>query len=70
MVSAKLIQKAGGSFDLGNAQVHYERWASALFFLQVSITHSFIISLKFRRRKKFMFARLISREFSRLILND
>ncbi|XP_011863106.1 PREDICTED: GAS2-like protein 1 [Vollenhovia emeryi] len=25
MVSAKLIQKAGGSFDLGNAQVHYER---------------------------------------------
>ncbi|XP_029176176.1 GAS2-like protein pickled eggs [Nylanderia fulva] len=25
MVSAKLIQKASGSFDLGNAQVHYER---------------------------------------------
>ncbi|KAK0079989.1 hypothetical protein PV325_000577 [Microctonus aethiopoides] len=25
MISAKLIQKAGGSFDLGNAQVHYER---------------------------------------------
>lgn len=26
MISAKLIQKAGGSFDLGSAQVHYERW--------------------------------------------
>ncbi|XP_015429604.1 PREDICTED: GAS2-like protein 3 [Dufourea novaeangliae] len=25
MISAKLIQKAGGSFDLGSAQVHYER---------------------------------------------
>ncbi|RLU24809.1 hypothetical protein DMN91_002899 [Ooceraea biroi] len=25
MISAKLIQKAGGSFDLANAQVHYER---------------------------------------------
>ncbi|XP_023287480.1 GAS2-like protein pickled eggs [Orussus abietinus] len=24
-ISAKLIQKAGGSFDLGSAQVHYER---------------------------------------------
>lgn len=29
MISAKLIQKAGGSFDLGSAQVHYERWIFA-----------------------------------------
>lgn len=48
MVSAKLIQKAGGSFDLGNAQVHYERWLSLLFFMIflrfLLIIHLFIIA--------------------------
>lgn len=41
MVSAKLIQKAGGSFDLGNAQVHYERWVLLFFYYSaVLIIHS------------------------------
>lgn len=43
MVSAKLIQKAGGSFDLGNAQVHYERCVPA-FLITFLITNSFILS--------------------------
>lgn len=61
MISAKLIQKAGGSFDLGSAQVHYERWV--IFFFQGVICLSAVIRFKAKIFYRFLDKRLCTRDY-------